>query len=257
MTPAPISAVVLARGASDSLPACLQTLAWADERLVVLDDSRGENAAPALLRGVRVVERRWTDFADKRDAALRLAVNDWVAFVDDDERVPAALGREIRARVGVEPYAGYWVPRRNRMFGRWLRGGGWAPDFQLRVMDRRRARYQRQRLVHELAQVDGKVGRMKQRLDHLSYPSVREFRARQRTYAALAVRGLHQAGVRRRPSAVALQPLREFWRRLVRLRGYRDGAVGLLLALLMAEFEWRVQRGLRACWAADAREAAQ
>lgn len=244
-----ISAIVIARNEASNLADCLATLEWADERLIV-DAFSTDGTVAGPLPDVRVVERRWTDFARQRDAALRLAVHDWVFFVDADERVPTSLQAEIRARVGTEGFAGYWVPRRNRIFGRWMRGAGWSPDYQLRVMDRRMASYVTDRPVHELVDVNGSEGRMQHPLEHWSYTSVAQFRARQRLYAEAVADGLYRSGTRRRPTAIVLQPLREFWRRLVPQRGYQDGGVGVLLAALMAEHEWRVQRGLRTRWGA-------
>ena len=148
--------------------------------------------------------------------------------------------------MGLEDFSGYWVPRRNRIFGHWMRGTGWAPDLQLRLMDRRHAVYDRERPVHELAEIDGGVGHLQCELAHLSYEGVREFRGRQRVYAELVADGLIRSGVRRRVTAVFFQPVREFCRRMIAMRGYRDGLVGFLLAILMAEHEWRVQRLFRA-----------
>ena len=244
---AAISAIVIARNESANLADCLATLAWADERLVV-DAFSSDGTIHAPLPDARVVERRWTDFSAQRDAALRLAVHDWVCFVDADERVPADLRQEVQARVGTEDCAGYWIPRRNRIFGRWMRGAGWWPDYQLRIMDRRSAAYVADRPVHELVEVRGSLGRMDCPLEHLSYGNVGQFRARQQVYAEAVAEGLYRSGTRRRPTAMALQPMREFWRRLVSLDGYQDGRVGVLLSLLMAEHEWRVQRALRARW---------
>ena len=246
---ASISAIVIARNETANLADCLATLAWADERLVI-DAFSTDGTTRELPRDIRVVERHWQNFADQRDAALRLAIHDWVFFVDADERVPSDLQDEIRARVGREEFLGYWLPRRNLILGRWMRGAGWFPDYQLRVMDRRCAAYVSDRPVHELVNVNGIVGRMEHALEHLSYTTVAEFRARQRVYAEAVAEGLYRSGTQRRPTAVVLQPLREFWRRLIRQRGYQDGGVGVLLAALMAEHEWRVQRNLRVRWAA-------
>ncbi len=247
---AAISAIVIARNETANLADCLATLAWADERLV-MDAFSTDGTTQGLPPGVRLIERNWTDFPDQRNAGLRLAVHDWVVFVDADERVPPNLSVEIRTRVGTEAFAGYWVPRRNRIFGRWMRGAGWWPDDQLRIMNRHHAAYVSDRPVHELVDVTGTVGRMEHHLEHLSYTSVAQFRARQRRYAEAVADDLYRSGTRRRRTAVALQPLREFWRRLVSLRGYQDRGVGVLLATLMAEHEWRVQRALRARWKAD------
>lgn len=244
-----ISAIVIARNETANLADCLATLAWADERLVI-DSFSTDGTTRDLPPGVRVVERRWTDFPTQRNAGLRLAVHDWVLFVDADERVTPELSQEVAKRVGSEACDGYWVPRRNRIFGRWMQGAGWWPDFQLRIMNRHRAVYAADRPVHELVEVNGTVERMLHPLEHFSYASVEEFRARQRALAGPVAEMLFESGTRRRPTAVVLQPLREFWRRMVSQRGYRDGGVGLLLAALMAEHEWQVQRALRACWSA-------
>ena len=242
-----ISAIVIARNEEANLGDCLATLAWADEVLVV-DAFSTDGTTQVLPPDVRLIERSWSDFANQRNAGLRLAVHDWVLFVDADERVPPELCKEIQARVGGEACAGYWVPRRNRIFGRWMGGAGWSPDYQLRIMDRRNAAYLSDRPVHELVKVNGTVGRMEHPLEHLSYTSVSQFRARQRVYAEAVAESLYRTGTRRRPTAMLLQPLRELWGRLIRQRGYQDGRVGLLLAMLMAEHEWRVQRALRRYW---------
>lgn len=247
---AAISAIVIARNEEANLGDCLATLAWANERLVI-DAFSTDGTTQGLPPDVRVIERSWTDFPDQRNAGLRLAVHDWVIFVDADERVPPDLGQEIQTRVGMEAFTGYWVPRRNRIFSRWMRGAGWWPDYQLRIMNRQHAAYASDRPVHELVEVNGTVGRMEHPFEHLSYASVTQFRRRQRARAGPVADMLYRSGMRRRPTAVLLQPVREFWWRFVRLRGYRDGGVGLLLAALMAEHEWQVQRALRARWKAE------
>ena len=247
---AAISAIVIARNEEANLSDCLATVAWADERLVI-DAFSTDGTTQGLPPDVRLIERNWTDFPDQRNAGLRLAVHDWVVFIDADERVPPSLGQEIRTRVGREAFTGYWVPRRNRIFGRWMRGAGWWPDYQLRIMNRQHAAYVSDRSIHELVDVSGTVGRMKHHLEHWSYTSVAQFRARQRLYAEAVADDYYRSGTRRRPTAIALQPLREFWRRLISLRGYQDRGAGVLLATLMAEHEWRVQRALRARWKAS------
>ncbi len=243
----PVSAVVLTANESANLDACLKTLAWADERLVV-DSFSTDGSMDGGHVADRVVQRRFVDHASQRQEALLRAVNDWVLFVDADERVSRPLAQEIRQRAGRDDYVGYWIPRRNRIFGRWMRASGWWPDRQLRLMDRRAAAYDLRRPIHELVRPGGPVGLLTHPLEHYSYASIAQFRSRQRRLAPPTARSLFESGVRRRPTAVVAQPLRELVRRLVTLQGYRDGRVGLLLALLMAEHEWQVQWQLRACW---------
>ena len=245
--PVPISAIVIASSEADSIEACLDTLAWCDECLVVDAFSR-DGTSEAMPDATRLIERRFVDFPTQRQAALQRAAYDWVIFVDADERATDVLANEIGIRVGHEAHVAYSVPRRNRIFGHWMRGGGWAPDRQFRVMDRRFMRFRTDRSVHELIDVRGSVGELKHSLAHYGYRTVREFRCRQRRYASMAVDDLYAAGIRRRRTALVAQPLREIRRRLVEYRGYRDRWVGFQLALLMAEHEWLVQRGLAQRW---------
>lgn len=242
-----LSAIVIAAGEATNIESCLRTLAWCDERLV-MDAFSADGTPSAAPAGTRLVERRFTTFAAQRQDALARAAYDWVFFVDADERVSDTLAAEVRARAGHEAHAAYDVPRRNLIFGHVMRGSGWSPDYQLRVMDRRRVHYPAERAVHEVPDVDGSIGVIDAPLVHHSYRTIGEFRRRQRRYARMQARSLYQAGVRRRRTAVVAQPLRELRRRLVEYHGYRDGWVGVQLALFMAEYEWRLQRGLARCW---------
>lgn len=193
--------------------------------------------------GARVEVRPFAGFPGQRNLALDLARGDWVLFVDADERVSPALAAEVRAATARSDVAGYWIPRRNRILGHWMRGAGWWPDHQLRLLRRGRARYDEGRLVHEVATVDGPTARLSEPLLHLNYASLPEFWRKQRRYAILAARGR----VANPPRARALLsfPLRELWRRFVTLRGYRDGLLGLILSLLLAYFEWQTVRQAR------------
>jgi glycosyltransferase involved in cell wall biosynthesis len=222
---------------------------------VVLVDDRTTDATATIAR--RYTERvhlgPFTSFPQFRNRALELAPTAWVLFVDADERVPAALAAEVRAavaRAAADGTAGYWVPRRNRICGRWMRGAGWSPDYQLRLLRRETARFPPAALVHEVPALEGPVGYLRQPLVHYNYDSLAEFVAKQRHYAALEARTRWRRGETVRPRAYLGQPLREFWRRFVTLGGYRDGGLGLLLALYLAYAAWQRTRALRHLWRA-------
>jgi (heptosyl)LPS beta-1,4-glucosyltransferase len=241
-----LSAVVLARDEADSIGGCLASVAWADERLLILDDrSMAPVADVAAAMGVPVVRRRFESFQRQRNAALDLAHGQWVLFVDADERVPPALANEVRWRLtSPEPYVGYWVPRRNLIAGVWVRHAGWWPDHQLRLIERRRARYDETGVVHEVASLDGPSDYLTEPIVHLNYASLAEFRAKQRRYALLEAQTLALRGVRARPHNLALQPLREFRRRVFTLGGIRQGPLGVRLGLEMALASFHTYREL-------------
>ena len=233
-----LTAAVIARDEETMLGDCLRSLAFADERLVLLDSAtRDRTRDVAVSHGARVQERVFDNFAAQRDAALRLATGDWVLFVDADERVTPALRDEVLARVA-EPGGrrAFWVPRHNYLMGRVVRHAGWFPDYQLRLLERQAAHFDPLRVVHELAVVDGSVGYLTEPLVHLNYRSLGEFVRKQERYCALeAQRWLATFG-RPRSRAVIGQPVREFWRRYVELQGFREGALGLILSLLLAYY---------------------
>jgi len=241
-----VSAVVLAVDEADLIEGCLAGLAWADERLVVLDGKRTDlTAARAQVPGVRVVEREWHGFPHQRNAALNLAMGDWVLFVDADERVPPSLAHEVRARVAdASAVAGFWVPRRNIIAGAWVRHAGWWPDRQLRLLHRTSARYDESGVVHEVAMLDGPSATLHEPLLHLNYQTLAEFRSKQARYAILEARTLWEHGIRAKPRNLALQPIREFRRRTFELGGIRQGAVGLRLGLEMALASYLTYREL-------------
>ncbi|MER3398075.1 MAG: glycosyltransferase family 2 protein [Chloroflexota bacterium] len=228
-----VTAVVLTLNEAEHLPGCLKSLGWADAILVVDSGSTDRTPEVAAEFGTRLVTRSFTNFADQRNWALGLVTTPWVFFVDADERVPPALAEEIQ-RATAGPCVGYWIPRQNLILGRWVRGGGWWPDYQLRLFKTDRGRYDPAWPVHEVLQIEGPVGRLENPLVHLNYSTVGEIFAKQRRYARLEALRLYRQGVRPRPHRFFTFPLREFHRRFLRLRGYRDGWVGLVLAAALA-----------------------
>jgi len=161
----------------------------------------------------------------------------WVVFVDADERATPALSREVRAaiaRTDSSAPAGYWIPRRNYIWGGWIRHGGWFPDYQLRLMNVAHARYDERRDVHELVELNGTAGHLIEPLIHYNYDCLGQFVAKQRVYSTLDAERLAREGKRARPHNFVLQPYREFRRRFVELQGHRDGWRGMALASLLA-----------------------
>lgn len=257
LRPTRITAVILTLDEAEHLPACLESIAWADGILVVDSGSTDATATIARAHGAEVVEHAFENFSRQRQFGLERAAGEWVLFVDADERVPPALAAEIRATVSrpaearSEPMSAYWIPRRNEFWGRVLRGGGWWPDHQLRLLRREDCRYDPSRTVHEVADVRGAVGWLEHPLTHLNYDSMREFRSKQRAYGRLEARRRIAAGMRPPRRHLLTAPLRELVRRLVTLKGYRDGLLGARLALEMAVTEWRIVTATRRAAALD------
>jgi hypothetical protein len=183
-----------------------------------------------------VIQRPFDNFASQRNAALQAVEADWIFFVDADERATPELATEVRQVLGEEDKAGWWVPRHNTIVGKLVRHGGYYPDYQLRLLRRGRARYDPARPVHEVVILDGAEGYLRCPLLHYNYDSWAQVHEKQRRYALLEARRLADLGIQPRPHKFITQPLREFYRRVITLQGYKDGLHGLRLYALLAYY---------------------
>ncbi|GAB4558754.1 MAG: glycosyltransferase family 2 protein [Anaerolineae bacterium] len=231
-----LAAVILTLNEAHNIVDCLESVRWAPRRVVLDSGSSDETVRMARETGAEILYRPFDNYARQRNAALEQVDAEWILFVDADERATPELAREIQAAVQKEDYAGWWIPRRNFIVGREIRGGGWWPDHQLRLLRRQAARYDLSRPVHEVVELSGKAGYLSSPLIHYNYRSWAQFHRKQRHYARLEAESLARRGVRVRPHNFVLQPWREFVRRFWSLKGYRDGIWGLWLALCMAYY---------------------
>ncbi len=245
-TPTGITAVVLTRNVAAEIDACLTPLAWVDSILIVDDFSTDETRDRCRRHGARVLERKLESFSAQRNYALSLVKTPWVLFIDSDEIVTPALAEEIRTAVQAETVSGYWIPRKNLLKERWLQYAGWSPDYQLRLFQVAKGRYDPNRLVHELVVLDGPDKRLTEPLTHYIYASVRQFVAKHHRDARLEARRLWLQGQRVRLRNYVLQPLRAFNRHFFTWRGIAGGWVGFALSAAMAYFDWCTYRHLAA-----------
>ena len=242
-----LAAVVLARDEEQNLRDCLGSVEWADRVCVLLDPRTTDGSAQVAAEiGAEVRERPFDNFAAQRNAALQLFEADWILFVDADERGSPELGSEVRRVISQGPAVGWWIPRCNYIWGRWVRHAGWYPDYQLRLLKRGLAHYDPAREVHEIVLLDGPDGYLVNPLIHYNYTTVRQFLQKTNSYADYEARVLVKQGICPKPHSLLLQPIREFRRRFVTLQGYRDGGHGLLLSVLMSYYTflsyWRARR---------------
>lgn len=235
MARAALSVAIITRDEECNLPACLASVAWADERVVCDSGSRDATLAIAAAHGARTFQDPWRGFAGHKALAVERCAGPWVLVLDADERVTPALTAEIEALLAAgTTQDAFAVPRRNYFLGRHVRHGGWSPDYCIRLFRKGRARLS-DRLVHESVEVpSGRVGRLAGALEHFTYTSITDYLARMDRYAALGAEQLWREGRRVRLTDLALRPPLTFARMLLFRAGWRDGMPGLVLAGLYA-----------------------
>ncbi len=230
-----LAAVILTKNEAEHIGDCIAALRdWSDTVVVWDSGSQDATRRHAQAAGACVVARPFDDYARQRQAALDSINSEWVLFVDADERATPALAQEVLNAIRNSGCAGYWIPRRNFIVGHEMRGGGFTPDYQLRLLRRNAARYDLRREVHEIVILDGPEGNLSEPLLHYNYRDWSQFHRKQQSYARYEAKILAEQGVRPRPHNLILQPMRELRRRFVTLQGWRDGFHGLRMALLLA-----------------------
>ena len=230
-----IAAVILAFNEERRIEDCIASVRWADEVVVVDTFSDDNTVALSQAAGATVLQQQFENFSQIRNAALERVRWSWIFFLDADERATPELADEIRQVTVNRPENGWWVPRHNYIFGRLTLWAGWYPDYQMRLLRRGHARYER--AVHEVVALDGDAGYLQHPLDHYNYETVSQFHEKQRRYTDFEVQILHREGVRPRWHTPYSQTARHFWWRLVTLKGYRDGLHGLRLSMLTAWYQ--------------------
>jgi glycosyltransferase involved in cell wall biosynthesis len=250
-----ISATIITFNEADNVRAACESVAWADEILVV--DSRSADATREIAAGcgARVVERDWPGFAAQKQYAAESATHDWVFSLDADERVSEGLRASILALRDADESRladGYRVARRSFYMGRWIKGGGWYPDYQLRFYDRRRGRWEGAH-VHESVKMSAgaRAGTLGGDLLHFSVrDAAHHHRMIGERYAPLAARQMFEAGRRTTPLRIATAGPAAFTRSLILKGGFRDGLAGLAIARFAAHHAflkhlmlWEMQNG--------------
>lgn len=234
----------------DRLADALDSVAWADEIVVVDTGSKDGTRELARTMGARVVEIPWEGYVASRNRALSHASHDWVLALDADERVPTELAIAIRSALrddaaAGERLAGLVSPRLSRLFGRPVRHGTWYPDRKLRLGRRSRGFSASGGRVHETLTVDGPTAFLAEPLLHDPYRDLRDLLRKAVDYARLASEDRYENGRRAGMGSFAIRPLTEFLRCYVAKLGFLDGRIGLLVAslhgfsyLLRAAFLW-------------------
>ena len=226
-SPAQVSAVVITLNAASQLEACLTSLKFCAEIVVVDSGSQDETREIAQRCGARVIEQAWLGFGPQKRFGVAQARHDWILALDADERLTPELQAQIETALLAPEHGAYRLPRRNRFLGRWLRHGEGYPDFVLRLFDRRRANFSED-LVHEKVLAQCSTGTLRGDLLHESAETLLSYLEKQNRYTTLQAEGLRRAGRRSTPVMVVMSPLVRFCKFYFLKLGFLDGVPGFV-----------------------------
>jgi glycosyltransferase involved in cell wall biosynthesis len=229
-----LSAIVITRNEAANIGACLDSVAFCDERIVVDCGSSDGTVDIARAKGARVEFYAWRGFGPQKNYALSLATGAWVLSIDADERATPELAGAIKSALADSSADGWELPRRSSFCGRELRHSGWSPDYVLRLFRRGKAKFD-DALVHERVICDGPVKRLDQPLLHYPVLKLEDALSRMDRYSTASAAVLVASGRKVSFLAGIGHGLFSFLRAYVLRLGFLDGAEGFLLAVANAE----------------------
>ena len=226
----PLSVAIITLNAAAQLAACLQSVAFADEIVVVDSGSLDGTQALAERHGARVVQQDWLGFGPQKQFAVDACTHDWVLCLDADECVSPALQSAIKNALktpSTVTASAFRFARCNRFLGRYLKHGEGYPDWSLRLFDRRQARWSAD-AVHEKVETQAAIGELSGDLLHDSAESLAAYLTKQNRYTSLAAEMAIAAGKRASVGQVVLSPVIRFIKFYLIRRGFLDGLPGLI-----------------------------
>lgn len=234
MTPPRLSALVVARNEEARLAACLDTLRFADELIVVLDRSTDRSGEIARAAGAHVIEGAWALEGGRRNAGLDACTGDWVLEVDADEHIPAALADEIRSVIATSPHGWHEIPVDNFIGTRLVRhgwGGSFGTSAVPRLSRKGAKRWGMQRVHPSLTWVGTKGPRLAHAIQHYVDRDISDVLRRLDRYSSAKASDLLAAGEIGTLRGNLRRLVSRFLKCFVSRKGYREGGWGLLIAL--------------------------
>ncbi|VAW88664.1 Lipopolysaccharide core biosynthesis glycosyltransferase, group 2 family protein [hydrothermal vent metagenome] len=234
----PLSVIIITYNAATQLEPCLQSVAFADEIIVVDSGSTDSTATLVNHHSAKFLHQDWLGYGPQKQFSVEQAQHDWVLCVDADERISQRLKHSIIETLQAPQYNAYEMPRCNRFMGRWLRFGEGYPDYNLRLFHRAHAHWT-QDIVHEHVvlkssneQKNKAVGRLAGDLQHESQETLEQYLAKQNRYTSLQAEAMLQRKTKVGLARIVLSPLTRFIKFYFLRQGFRDGLPGLTHILI-------------------------
>ena len=230
-----LSVTVITKNEVNFIRACLDSVRWADEIIIV--DSGSTDGTVEICREYtdKIMLTDWPGFGPQKNRALAMATSEWVLSLDADEQVSPELKQEILSAMSFpEDHAAFDLPRRSSYCGRRMRHGGWWPDYVTRLFRRGSARFSDD-LVHERIIVDGRIGRLREPLIHAAFENLENVLETMDRYSTIGARMMHDRGKKATMATAVLHGFWSFFHTYVVRAGFLDGRAGFMLAVSNAE----------------------
>lgn len=254
MDKATISVIIAAKNEADNIADCIASIQFAQEILVLDSGSSDTTVSIAQEMGATVHHTDWPGYGPQQLRGIRLAKCDWVLSLDADERITPTLTEEILKVIDNATADGYRLPRSSSFCGHFMKAGGWTPDYTLRLVKRDKAGFT-DHFLHAHMTVNGRADDLKNPIVHYSYRTLDDVLEKLSRYSKGAAL---DAGKQGQTSGLFKAIGKGFWaffRTFVLRAGFRDGKMGLILAIFNGQTTYyKYLRLFLASHATDARK---
>lgn len=230
-----ISVVIIAKNEEHDIRDCLESVAWADE-VIVLDSGSTDSTLKIAKEYTNKVYSSvdWQGFGIQKNRVLTYASSDWILSLDADERVSDALRQEIQNAIQSKNIFIFKMPRLSSYCGRFINHSGWWPDYVIRLFKRGKATFSND-LVHERLLFEGNANKLTEPLIHITYKDLNEVIVKINHYSDLGAKNSYQKGKRGSLTSAITHGVWAFIRTYIFRAGFLDGAEGFMLAVSNAE----------------------
>ena len=225
-----LSVVVLTKNEESRIERCLSSVSWADEIILVDDESSDRTIEIAQSHNAKIFRRKMDLEGKHRNWAYAQAKNQWVLSLDADEELTAELREEIGKIIKIDSKEnGFTIPRKNYIGDHWVRHGGWYPSPQLKLFRKDKFRYE-EVAVHPRAFMDGVCGHLKCDIVHYSYRSFEDFFAKLNRQTSWEAQKWYGQNKPMRLGRFLWRTYDRFMRTYFTKGGYKEGLIGFFIA---------------------------
>jgi len=231
----PVSVVIVTKNEEKNIGDALESARDFSE-IVVIDSFSSDRTLDICKKYTgNVYQEQWEGYARQKQKGIDRASLSWVLILDADERITRELKSEIASTLKDKNCSGFYIPRKNFFLDRWIRHGGWWPDYTLRLFRRDKA-YIEEREVHEKVIVQGSTGYLRNPMEHYTSRTLSDFLKKQEDYSTLAAKEMHRQGFRAGTLSFTVRPFFTFLKMFFFKMGFLDGKRGLILAFLYSYY---------------------
>ncbi|HNW39741.1 MAG TPA: glycosyltransferase family 2 protein [Candidatus Omnitrophota bacterium] len=226
---AKLSVMILTKNEEACIAQCLESVQWADEIIVVDDESTDRTVEIVKQYNTKIFFRKMDIEGKHRNWGYAQAKNPWVLSLDADERVTPELKLEIEQAIESAEFAAYDIPLRNYISNYWVKHGGWYPASKVRLFQKDKFKYEEAK-VHPRAFIDGPCGHLKADIIHLGYPDLEHFLNSVNRQSTLEAQKWIETGRKMTLLWATWRAIDRFFRRYIRKQAYKDGMYGFVIA---------------------------